>query len=68
VSVHSVRAATDVLKSGMRGTLYANAQRALAEPVSEEVVTLIVVAMLASITIVLSGAADLVTFALSALV
>jgi len=45
----------------MRGTQHVNAQRVLAEPVSEDVVTLIVVAMLTSITVVLSGAAILVT-------
>jgi hypothetical protein len=52
----------------MRGTQRANAPKALAEPISEEIVILIVVTMLTSITIVLSGAASIATSVLSALI
>lgn len=52
----------------MRGTQHVDARMALAEPASEEVVILIVVAMLTGMTIVLSGAAKLATSVLSALI
>ena len=52
----------------MRGTEQLATRKAIAEPASEEVVTLIVVAMLTGIAVVLSDAATVATTLVSALV